>query len=284
MLNAFSRCSFATTTFLVVVLLASTGRMQPAPATTATATAKSEGQKELPLPGQTFLVRERVAFLIPAPSERVPHRDRGLPWVWYAPTLPSLPGAAERWMFARFLAAGVAIAGIDVGESFGNPTGQELYSALYTELTARRGYSSKPVLLGRSRGGLMTLAWAANHPQSVGGFAGIYPVCDLTSYPGLTKAAPAFQLSADALGARLAEFNPVARLAPLARERVPLFAIHGDADKLVPLGPNSLALKTAYEALGGTMTLLVPPGQGHSMWPGFFESEALVAFVLQHAR
>jgi hypothetical protein len=37
--------------------------------------------------------------------------------VWYAPTLPSLPEARENWMFERFLAAGIAVAGVDVGES-----------------------------------------------------------------------------------------------------------------------------------------------------------------------
>jgi len=44
-----------------------------------------------------------TAFLIlPAqPSDK-------LPWIWYAPTLPGLPGAEEVWMFDRFLQAGIA--------------------------------------------------------------------------------------------------------------------------------------------------------------------------------
>jgi len=32
------------------------------------------------------------------------------------------------------------------------------------------------------------------------------------------------------------------------------------------------------------MTLIIPPGQGHSMWPGFFQSEELVEFVIAHAK
>lgn len=272
--RAFICFLLATCLLLLLTPCATTGRMQ-----TATAPDLGAEPKDLPLPGESFLVRDRSAFLIPAESQR--ERDR--PWVWYAPTLPRLPGAEERWMFERFLAAGVAIAGVDVGESYGSPAGQDVYSALHTEMTERRGYARKPVLLGRSRGGLMTLAWAVNHPERVGGFAGIYPVCDLTSYPGLAKAAPAYQLSPESLSARLAEFNPVARLAALAKARVPLFAIHGDVDTLVPLGPNSLAVKQAYESLGGTMTLIVPPGQGHSRWTGFFQSEELVAFVIAHA-
>lgn len=244
----------------------------------ATVPTIASEQKELPMPGELFPVSDRIAFLIPAPHIGGPDR----PWVWYAPTLPRLPGTAERWMFERFLTAGIAIAGIDVGESYGSPAGQRLYTALHTEMTTRRGYAKKPVLLGRSRGGLMTLAWATAHPQNVAGFVGIYPVCDLTSYPGLGKAAPAFELNPDELKTRLDEFNPIA--GSLARARVPLFAIHGDADALVPLAQNSLRLKERYEALGGSMVLIIPPGQGHSMWAGFFQSNELVEFVITHAK
>lgn len=236
--------------------------------------------KNLPLPGEVFEIQGSVAFLIPA-KESV--AGRKTPWVWYAPTLPNLPGGAEVWMFERFTSAGIAIAGIDVGESFGSPDGRKLYSALYDELTTNRGYSSKPILLGRSRGGLMTLSWGAENPDKVGAFAGIYPVCNLSSYPQVPRAAPAYRLTAEELQARLAEFNPVDRLEPLARAQVPLFAIHGDVDAVVPLELNSGLAKERYETFGGKMQLLVPSGQGHNMWPGFFQCEELVEFVKQHA-
>jgi pimeloyl-ACP methyl ester carboxylesterase len=236
--------------------------------------------KTLPLPGEVFQVSGRTAFLI-APA--VKKDGKATPWVWYAPTLPNLPGGAETWMFQRFLDAGIGIAGIDVGESYGSPDGRKLYSALYDELTTRRGYSRKPVLLGRSRGGLMTLSWAAENPDKVGGFAGIYPVCNLSSYPGLQKAAPAYGVTPEKLEQDLATHNPVDRLASLAKAGVPLFAIHGDVDKTVPLEANSKLVETRYKAAGGTMQLIVPEGQGHNMWSGFFESEELVKFVIQHA-
>ena len=55
-------------------------------------------------------------------KERKPRRCRGF---WYAPTLPGLPGPEEKWMvFQKFLDAGMAIAGIDAGESFGSPSGR----------------------------------------------------------------------------------------------------------------------------------------------------------------
>ncbi|MFO0930946.1 MAG: hypothetical protein U0736_28610 [Gemmataceae bacterium] len=120
-------------------------------------------QKALPLPGEVFTVAGRVAFLIPAA-----HPAAAKPWVWYAPTLPGLPGPEERWMFERFRAAGVAVAGVDAGESYGSPAGNRVFDALHRALTAR-GYSARPVLLGRSRGGLMALSWAAANPTGSAG-------------------------------------------------------------------------------------------------------------------
>ena len=237
--------------------------------------------KKLPLPGEIFLLAGRTAFLIPAKN---PAAEKSRPWVLYAPALEKYPGPEERWMFEKILAAGIAIAGLDVGESYGSPAGGKLFSALHAELAGARGFSGKPVLLGRSRGGLMLLAWAAENPGRVAAFAGIYPVCNLASYPGLAKAAPAYGLAAAQLEARLAEFNPIDRLAPLAAARVPLFSIHGDADKLVPFAANSALLRDRYRALGGPIELIVAPGQGHSLWDGFFRSEELVAFVIAHAR
>ncbi len=230
------------------------------------AVAAEPPKKNLPLDGEVFVVSGRTAFLIPAKAD--PYA-KAKPWVWYAPTLPNLPGSEERWMFERFRAAGVAVAGIDAGESYGSPAGNKVFDTLYAAMTAR-GYSARPVLLGRSRGGLMTLSWASAHPDKVGGLAGIYPVCDLASYPGVERAAGAFEMKADELKTRLKEFNPGDRLEGLAKASVPLFAIHGDADKVVPLEANSGRVKERYAALGAPMTLVVPPRQGHNMWPGFF--------------
>ena len=233
-------------------------------------------QKALPLPGETFTVGGAAAFLIPPKTSSA---DRPTPWVWYAPTLPGLPSDAERWMFERFVAAGIGIAGIDVGESYGSPAGRAKFTSLYRELVEKRNYSAKPVLLGRSRGGLMLLCWACENADKVGGFAGIYPVCNLASYPGIDKAAPAYGLTADELQSQLARHNPPDRLEALAKAAVPIFAIHGDVDEVVPLEKNSGLIATRYVALGGEMDIVVPKGQGHNMWPGFFECQELVAFV-----
>ncbi len=236
--------------------------------------------KTLPVPGESFHLDGHEAFLILPPGKL----KGPTPWVWYAPTLPGLPGSEEKWMFDKFTAAGIAIAGIDADECYGSPAGRAIYSTLYRELTEKRGLARKPVMLGRSRGGLMTLSWAADNPDKVGGFAGIYPVCDLTSYPGIAKACSAYGLTAAELEAKLRDHNPIERMAPLTKAGVPFFAIHGDVDQLVPLEANSAELRRRYEKLGGTMDLVIPKNQGHNMWTGFFQCEELVAFVLKNAR
>lgn len=243
--------------------------------------AETAPKKDLPLPGQVFSVEGATAFVILPPD--MP-KNRPTPWVWYAPTLPGLPEAREKWMFDRFLASGIAIAGIDVGESYGSPKGRALYSSLYKQLVEQRGFSSKPVLLARSRGGLMLYNWACEHPQSVGGIAGIYPVCNLRSYPGLDKACSAYGLTAAQLEAQLSQHNPIDRLAPLAKAGVPIFHIHGDADTLVPLEANSAIIARRYRDLGGPMRLRIAHGQGHNLWEGFFQCDELVDFILAHAR
>jgi len=261
-------------------LLALASLLMPLAGFGATETNSIAPRKVLPLPGEVFSVAGHTAFLLPAKAGAA---SAAKPWVWYAPTLSAYPGAAEKWMFEKFRDAGLAVAGLDVGESYGSPAGRKLFTALYTELIAR-GYARKPVLLGRSRGGLQLLSWAAEHPDQVAGFAGIYPVCNIASYPGIAKAAGAYELKPEELQARLAEHNPVDRLAALAKAGIPLFAIHGDSDKLVPLPLNSGLMKERYTALGGPMQLIVPAGQGHNMWTGFFQCEELVNFVTAHAK
>jgi hypothetical protein len=117
----------------------------------------------------------------------------------------------------------------------------------------------------------------------VGAFAGIYTVYDLASYPGVARASGAFELKPAELMEKLRQFNPVDRLDGPAQAKVPLFAIHGDIDKVVPLEVNSGRVKERYTTLGGTMTPIVPPQQGHNMWPGFFQCRELVEFVIASA-
>ena len=239
-------------------------------------------EKQLPIEGgEVFNLEGRTAFLI-MPNVSAPNVLT--PWVWYAPTLEGLPGVEEKWMLEKFLASGIAIAGVDVGESFGSPEGRSVYSNFYKHISEKRGLAPKACLLARSRGGLMLYNWAAQNPQTVACIAGIYPVCNLRSFPGLGHACSEYGMTKEELAANLSANNPIDRLAPLAAAKVPIFHIHGDSDSIVPLEHNSAVVKERYEQLGGKMELTVFKGQGHNTWSGWFENQKLVDFVIANAK
>ena len=233
--------------------------------------------------GNRFKIDGRDAFTI-LPNEK--NRKEPIPWVMYAPTFEgSLPNERdEGWMMRRFLDAGIAIAGVDVGESYGSPAGRKTYSKLHEHLTSQSPrFATKACLLARSRGGLMLYNWAAENPSKVQCIAGIYPVCDLQSYPGLARACAAYGLNETQLRKVLSKHNPVDRLSALAKAKIPILHIHGDVDKVVPLEANSQTIATRYKTLGGKMRLITAPDQGHNMWRGFFECEELTDFVIANA-
>jgi len=238
----------------------------------------------LPCDASYFAIEGAPAFVfMPREASRTP-----TPWVWYAPTfIGGNPRDHNGWYFQRFLDAGMAVAGVEVGESYGNPAGRALFTALYKHLTVERntgapGLSKRPVLHPQSRGGLMLYNWAAEHPDCVAAVVGIYTVCDMRSYPGLENAAPAYDMTADELASVLVEHNPVDRLAPLAAWTVPILHIHGDSDTAVPIEENSGALQTRYRALGGHMELIVVPGLGHEAHAAYFENEEVAEFTIRH--
>jgi pimeloyl-ACP methyl ester carboxylesterase len=90
-------------------------------------------------------------------------------------------------------------------------------------------------------------------------------------------------MTADELKAKLAEHNPIDRLAPLAEAKVPIFHIHGDKDGTVPLESNSAELAKRYAAFGGPVQIEVIQGQGHNLWSGWFHSRTLTDFVIARA-
>lgn len=251
-----------------------------APKATAPALAPS---RQTLLAGEVFSVAQHPVFIMMPPAEK---RQKPQPWILYAPTLAQYPDQHETWMHEQFVAAGVAVAGINAGEAYGSPRGRELFTALYRELTEKRGFAAKPCLFGRSRGGLWVSSWAIENPDRVAGIIGIYPVFDFRTFPGLAKAAPAYDLTPAELEARAKELNPIERVRVLAKARIPVAFIHGDVDKVVPLKENSAEFVRRYREAGAESLarLIVVEGQGHNFFEGFFHSQELVDFAIARAR
>jgi pimeloyl-ACP methyl ester carboxylesterase len=216
-----------------------------------------------------------------------PAREKDQPWIWYAPTFivaPSpLPKELHAWYMTRWLGAGIAIGGVDVGEAWGNPAGRAGFTEYHRAAVRQFHLDEKACLLGQSRGGLFVYNWAAEHPRHVRCIGGIYPVCNLRIAAVQEKVCAAYGLPMKQLLAQAAQHNPLDRLAPLAKAGVPLFHIHGDVDKVVPLEDHSGELARRYRDLGGRIELLVVPGKGHEEVVEYFQCPAVLDFFLREA-
>ena len=205
--------------------------------------------------------------------------DGSRPWVWYAPTIGAYPNQSNEWVLKKLLDRGYYVCGVNVGESYGSPTGRKAFSEFHQHVVREYKLETKARLLAQSRGGLMMYNWAAENPDKVRCIVGIYPVCDLRSYPGLNKAAGAYGMTPAELEKQLAKHNPIDRLEPLAKAGVSILHIHGDADAVVPLEKNSQIVLNRYGSLGGKMKLIVVAGKGHAEIPEYFQEPRLVQFL-----
>lgn len=247
----------------------------------STFVAFASADEPLPKTAEKFEVAGHPVILYAAPKPAT-----GKPWVWYAPALKGgMSIILRRAYYEGFLNAGISIIGYDLGEVRGAPASNAGFTKFYDEMV-RRGWSAKPILLGQSRGGLMMLSWAAANPDKPQAFVGIYPVCNLNQWAmkNLPVTLADYQLTEAELRARMTEFNPIDRLAGLAKHKVPMFVVHGDADAAVPFAENTKLLKDRYEALQGPITVKVAAGEGHQATPAFFECPELIEFVLKQAK
>ncbi len=234
----------------------------------------------LSVTSETFEIDGHQGFIYPAPKPAA-----GKPWLWYAPTLKGVSIVQRKLYFDRLMEAGISIAGFDLGEVRGSPASTAKFSAFYDEMV-KRGWSPKPILLGQSRGGLMMLAWGVRNPEKVRAFVGIYPVCNLASWPLKNSKRPTladFDMSETEILDKLKQLNPVDNLQGLLANKVPIFIVHGDSDVVVPYDENSGVLKERYQAGGGSITVKLIPGEGHKVSPSFFECQELVDFVIANA-
>jgi pimeloyl-ACP methyl ester carboxylesterase len=230
---------------------------------------------------QDFTVDGRACLLV-IPKEPAP----GKPWIWRTEFFGHEPQGD-----VALLGKGWHVAYMQVSNMFGAPVALDHMDKFYDHLRADYGLSAKTVLEGFSRGGLYALNWAIRHPDRVASLYLDAPVCDFKSWPGGKGKGPgsakewelckkAFGLSEDE--AMAYKMNPVDNLAPLAKAKVPILSVCGDADEVVPFEENSKLLETRYKALGGPIEFIVKPGVKHH--PHSLKDPApIVAFILKHA-
>jgi len=196
----------------------------------------------------------------------------GRPWVWRGEFFGAFADAD-----AALVKAGWHLAYLKVPDLFGSPKAMAKWEKFHAAMLGEYGLHHRPGLIGLSRGGLYCLNWAAAHPDQTLAVYLDNAVCDFKSWPGgkprglgagpgseaewkKLLAAYDFKTNAEAVAYKL---NPVDNLAPLAKAKVPLLLVYGDADTLVPVKENSEAVFERYTRLGGPVERVVKPGQDH---------------------
>lgn len=203
----------------------------------------------------------------------VPERPLdGRPWVWRGEFFGAFADAD-----AALVSAGWHLAYLKAPDLFGSPKAVKKWERFYDAMVKQYGMHARPGLIGLSRGGLYCMNWAAAHPDRALAVYLDNAVCDFKSWPGgkpkglgaapgsepeWKKLLAAYDFKSDAEAAAY-QFNPVDNLAPLAKAKVPLLLVYGDADKVVPHAENSERVYDRYKALGGPVERVVKPGQDH---------------------
>ncbi len=71
-------------------------------------------------------------------------------------------------------------------------------------------------------------------------------------------------------------------LEPLARAKIPLIYVVGDADTIVPAAENALLIEERYKALGGRVQVIHKPGADHHPH-GLDDPTPVVKFIIEAA-
>ena len=229
-----------------------------------------------------------VGFVITPGSNVDPARR----WVWIVPLWLALPSAhgdyIARTYVEELLDAGFHVAGFDVGTSLGSPKSAELFHQFHEHVVKVYNLQPKARMVAVSNGGLITYGYAFRYPQEVDRIFAIYPAMDFRSWPGfervvgsgaITPRGLSYGLTPELMTERIQQFNPIDNLEPLAQANIPLLHIHGDADILVPLNPNSTITVDRYRALGGSIELKVMTGSVHG-GTEFFTDRRAIEFLL----
>ena len=75
--------------------------------------------------------------------------------------------------------------------------------------------------------------------------------------------------------------NPLDNLAPLASQQVPVIAVCGDSDRVVPFRDNMKLIRDRYQQLGAPVELIIKPGADHH--PHSLENpEPVVDFICRN--
>ncbi len=206
----------------------------------------------------------------------------GNPWIWRPAFFDAFPPVDK-----ALLEKGFHITYMDLTHLYGTPRAVELGNMFYNTLCHDYGLSNRVVVEGLSRGGYYTFNWAAANPDKVACLYVDAPVCDLTSWPGKQK-------NPELWDALLKEWdvedvqseegfcgNALCKVNTLVENHIPVMAVCGLADDVVPYSDNFQKVGRAMQERGGIVEQILKPGCGHH--PHSLENpEPVVDFILRY--
>lgn len=222
-----------------------------------------------------------------------PHPATGLPWSWciqwaeaFVPRTPALK-LLERGFHHVFL---------DVFSTYMNESGIRTLEKFYAMLQGMH-FHKKCALFGMSYGGLFSLRWAAEHPETVGAVWLDAPVCSLTfaAERNESNTSPAIleHLHAEAEkhykaygvagieGLRKHPLNPLNNYQPIAKAKIPILAIRSGQDQTVLPESNIDLLEKRLLEAGGDIQVVRRDYYGHHPH-GLDDPAPLADFILSH--
>ncbi|MEG1187042.1 MAG: GDSL-type esterase/lipase family protein [Bacteroidales bacterium] len=228
--------------------------------------------------GRSFRNEGAKCFLV-----KPRYEAEGKPWVMRARFWGHEPQTD-----IALLENGFHIAYCDVADLYGSPEAVKRWNKFYKRMR-KAGFNERVVLEGMSRGGLILYNWAAENPKKVACIYADAPVLDIKSWPmgegqsaGSAKdterllAAYKFKDKKEALSWNR---NPVDRAGIIAKHRIPVLHVVGDADEIVPVAENTALFEKELMALNAPIRVIRKPGIGHHPH-SLYNPQPIVDYIL----
>ena len=206
---------------------------------------------------------------------------KGNPWIWRPAFFDAFPPVD-----VALLEKGFHIAYYDLTHLYGSPRSVELGHKFHEAMHHEWGLSDKVVVEGLSRGGYFAFQWAKKYPELTACLYVDAPVCDVTSWPG-KKEKDLWNGFLNEWGIQDAqpedgfEGNALNAVKAIAENHIPIMAVCGGADKVVPYKDNFFKVRNALMERGGIVEEIVKPDCDHH--PHSLENpEPIVDFILRY--
>ena len=223
-----------------------------------------------------------------------PHPAPGLPWSWclqwaeaFVPRTPAL----------QLLERGFHHVHLDVFSTYMNDEGVRILEKFY-DMLQKMHFHKKAALIGMSYGGLFSLRWAAEHPETVGAMYLDAPVCSF-AFAAERNIKPETSASivefmkkesekhfvaynvSDLDGLRNHPKNPLNNYMPIAEAKIPTLVIRSGQDLSVIPETNIDILEERVNAAGGDIQVIRRDLYGHHPH-GMDDPTPLTSFILSH--